>query len=81
MIASQVPGAEKRLGDVRAVSVICGCSGAHIRRLRDAGRMPKPIRLGKSLRWDLRVIDEWISDGCPDLREKHWQPSRKTRSS
>ena len=35
-------------------------------RLRSAGRLPKPVRIGKSVRWSPETIEAWIDLGCPD---------------
>lgn len=35
-------------------------------RLRSAGKLPKPVKLGGNVRWRTNDIDEWISAGCPD---------------
>lgn len=34
-------------------------------RLLDAGKVPQPLRIGRSLRWDGRVIEDWLASGCP----------------
>jgi excisionase family DNA binding protein len=34
-------------------------------RLRSAGKLPDPIRIGGSVRWNAQEIDEWIAEGCP----------------
>jgi predicted DNA-binding transcriptional regulator AlpA len=46
-------------------------------RLRSAGHLPQPVRLGGAVRWRLEEIRKWIADGCPsgqarenDLRRK-----------
>lgn len=44
------------------------CSARHVRRLADAGRMPRPIKLGSLCRWPRTVIEDWIADGCPNIR-------------
>ncbi|TWT92176.1 helix-turn-helix transcriptional regulator [Neorhodopirellula pilleata] len=44
------------------------CSGRHVRRLVDAGRMPKPIRLGSLVRFLRSDIEQWLADGCPNIR-------------
>ena len=44
------------------------CSARHVRRLADAGRMPRPIKLGSLVRWPRLVIEQWIADGCPNVR-------------
>lgn len=42
-----------------------GISVRTLRRLTDAGKGPKPIRLGRCLRWRSTDIDAWVSAGCP----------------
>ena len=59
----------RRLGDVNTVAAKCDCSTRHVYRLCDAGRMPGPLRLGSLVRWDLDVLDAWISAGCPSCRK------------
>lgn len=44
-------------------------STRHLRRLVDAGRTPRPIRLGGSVRFSAAALSDWISAGCPDLRK------------
>jgi predicted DNA-binding transcriptional regulator AlpA len=58
----------RRLGDVKAVAAKLCCSPRHIYRLADADRMPRPVRLGSLVRWDLDQLDRWISEGCPSIR-------------
>ncbi|MBL8854883.1 MAG: helix-turn-helix domain-containing protein [Planctomycetaceae bacterium] len=45
-----------------------GCSTRHVYRLVDSGRMPRPIKLGSLIRWPRAVIEQWIADGCPNVR-------------
>jgi excisionase family DNA binding protein len=58
----------RRLGDVKAVAAKCACSVRHIYRMADSGRMPRPIKLGSLVRWDLDELDRWIESGCPSVR-------------
>lgn len=37
-------------------------------RLNAAGKLPKPIRLGGSVRWNRDEILKWFQAGCPDRR-------------
>ena len=60
--------AEAALIDVDAVARMLSCSTEHVRRLSDAGRMPAPRKLGRSVRWSRSEIIAWIDDGCPDCR-------------
>jgi excisionase family DNA binding protein len=57
-----------RLLDVNAVASILGCSQRSVYRFVDLGRLPKPIHLGRMVRWDRNTIDEWIDRGCPKVR-------------
>ena len=57
-----------RLGDVNAVASMCDCSSRHVYRLSDAGRMPRPVKLGALVRWNLVEIEDWIAAGCPAVR-------------
>ncbi|WP_146372679.1 helix-turn-helix transcriptional regulator [Symmachiella macrocystis] len=67
LISSQSPPADSpaKLLDVQAVAGLLDCSTRHVYRLSDAGRMPRPIKLGSLVRWPRSVIEQWIADGCP----------------
>ncbi|MCL2646824.1 MAG: helix-turn-helix domain-containing protein [Phycisphaerales bacterium] len=64
------PTQESNLGllDVKAVAAFCTCSTRHIHRLRDAGKMPAPVKIGALVRWRRREIMDWITAGCPAVR-------------
>jgi excisionase family DNA binding protein len=64
----QPSGHRAALLDVRTVAQLLGCSPRHVYRLRNAGRMPVPIRLGSLIRWSRLVIEEWIASGCKPTR-------------
>jgi excisionase family DNA binding protein len=64
-----VADAPAKLLDVQAVAEMLGCSPRHVYRLSDAGRMPRPVKLGSLVRWSARAIDEWVSAGCPSCRK------------
>ncbi len=36
-----------------------------LRRLVASGKIMKPNRIGRQLRWPLREITRWIEQGCP----------------
>ena len=59
---------EPALVDIGWVARTLGCSTRHVHRLRDAGKMPRPVRLGHLLRWNRAAIDSWIADGCPAVK-------------
>jgi len=61
---------KNRLGNVQAVAEMLGVSCEHVRRLNDRGAMPKAIRLGRSIRWDLNAVESWIAESCPDFSKQ-----------
>jgi excisionase family DNA binding protein len=36
-------------------------------KLVAAGKLPAPIRLGRSVRWRAAELDSWIGAGCPEV--------------
>jgi predicted DNA-binding transcriptional regulator AlpA len=41
----------------------------------DMGAFPHPVRIGKSVRWNAVVLDQWIQAGYPDVRKTGWVPT------
>ena len=50
------------------VAKMLRCSARTVRRLADAGRMPRPRKLGALVRWSRKQVEGWIADGCPSCR-------------
>jgi len=48
-----------------------GVSLRHIRRMDSSGKLPRPIKLGASVRWPVAEIEQWLAAGAPDRRT--WQ--------
>lgn len=61
--------------DVDAVAALLSCSTRTVRRLADAGRMPRPVPIGGLRRWHALTGDpmtgvrDWITAGCPSCRK------------
>lgn len=51
-----------------AAAAMAGISRAVWHRLRAAGKVPPPVRLGRSVRWGRAEIVAWIEASCPDAR-------------
>jgi excisionase family DNA binding protein len=34
-------------------------------RLLSAGKVPRPVRIGRNTRWKLAEVTAWIDRGCP----------------
>jgi len=69
MTASVVAADSPTLLDVRRVANLLGCSTRHVWTLRDAGKMPAPVKLGALIRWRRADLDQWIDAGLPDCRQ------------
>lgn len=54
---------------VRQVAGLVGCGPQHIRRLSDVGRMPRPMKVGRLVRWRRAEIKAWIADGCKPVNK------------
>ena len=39
-------------------------------RLRSAGQLPEPIRLGGAVRWRLDDVRKWIGEGCQKFTDR-----------
>jgi excisionase family DNA binding protein len=68
--ASKPAEKPSELLDVNAVAALLGASSRTVRRLADWGRMPRPISLGRMVRWQRSVIEEWIREGCPRMERR-----------
>jgi excisionase family DNA binding protein len=62
------PAPAAALLDVAAVAALLDCSKQHVRRLADAGRMPRPVKIGSLLRWRRTDLESWLAAGCPSCR-------------
>ena len=46
-----------------------GAEVIRVDRLADAGRLPRPIKLGALIRWRRAELLEWLDAGCPSCRK------------
>jgi excisionase family DNA binding protein len=54
---------------VKELARLLGCSARHVYRMSDGGQMPPPVKLGALVRWNRKVLESWIADGCPAVRK------------
>lgn len=47
------------------VAELLGVSLAFVRKLDSSGRLPRAIRLGRTVRWSLRTLENWLAVGAP----------------
>ena len=71
--------AEDVLIDAQTIASLCSISRSMVYKLNDLGMMPKPILDGRTLRWSMEVIEEWIDAGCPKqvTGKRHSSVARK----
>ncbi len=50
--------------DVKAVGAMLGCSWRTVYRLADAGKLPRPVKVGRLTRWRKDLIEAFILNGC-----------------
>ena len=56
------------------VAETLGISRAHVWKLASSGRLPKPVRLGRAVRWPRKVLEEWLAAGAPP--RDRWESMR-----
>ncbi len=59
-------GQESIAISARQLSTMLGISLRQCWRLSSAGKLPKPVRIGGSVRWNRQEIMDWFQSGCPD---------------
>ncbi|UCD49796.1 MAG: helix-turn-helix domain-containing protein [Phycisphaerales bacterium] len=53
----------------RALARHLGFSERTVRRLDSSGRLPAPVRIGRSVRWLRSDIEGWLDAGTPDRKK------------
>lgn len=59
---------------VREVAALVKLSARQIYKMVSAGRMPPPLKVGRSTRWRADDVRRWIVDGCPAPERKRVRP-------
>lgn len=59
---------------IREVARMLSVSERHVRALHSSGGLPRPIRLGRSVRWDREELVAWIQAGAPSRHR--WEQGR-----
>ena len=57
-----------QLLSAKALGQKLSLSKRQIFRLNSCGKVPKPIRIGGSIRWSEQSISEWLAAGAPDRK-------------
>ena len=65
------------LVDAKIGAVLCSVSRPMFYKLNKLGVTPKPIMTGRTLRWSLLELYDWIEHGCPPRRKQARKQGRK----
>jgi predicted DNA-binding transcriptional regulator AlpA len=65
------PELDPLLVNARTAAVLCGKSLRTWRAWDAAGRIPRPVRIGRSTLWRLEELKAWAAAGCP--RREEWE--------
>jgi len=68
LITPSVVQMNLELFDVKALATLFCVSVRMVWQMRDAGKIPQPIKLGRLSRWRRSDIEKWVSEGCPPCR-------------
>ncbi len=60
--------------DIRDLAGLLSRSVPSLERDQAAGRLPAPLRIGRSKFWRKAEVEEWVAAGCPD--RAHWTAVR-----
>ena len=76
--SKQVEASDSAVLTANAAAALLGISERHVWSLHASGRLPRPIRLGRSVRWRRGELLEWLDAGCPprDRWETIWEAAR-----
>ena len=47
------------------VAALLQISARTVWRLRSSGKLPRPVEVGGSVRWNCEQMRKWIAEGCP----------------
>jgi predicted DNA-binding transcriptional regulator AlpA len=65
-----LPGAvEPMLVPAKVAAPRCGRSEPSWWRDNAAGRVPAPVKVGRSTLWRVADLEEWVRQGCPSRKE------------
>ncbi len=57
------------------VAKLLAISERHLWALNSSGRLPRPVRLGRAVRWSAEELRDWIAAGAPE--RTRWEAMRR----
>lgn len=62
---THLQSSERLAVPARQVANLLSISERHVWALDSSGRLPRPNRLGRSVRWNITELRDWQDAGCP----------------
>jgi len=53
----------------RELAAILHVSQRHVWRISKVGKLPRPVKVGKCVRWLQSDIETWLDMGCPSQKQ------------
>jgi predicted DNA-binding transcriptional regulator AlpA len=72
------PAVEPLAWDIKRLAEALSISTASAWRLNAAGKLPRPVRVGRSVRWPVAEVRAWLAAGCPP--RDVWEAMRPSAS-
>lgn len=66
---THLQSSERLAVPARQVAKLLSISERHVWALNSSGRIPRPSRLGRAVRWNLNELRAWQDAGCPAREE------------
>jgi excisionase family DNA binding protein len=79
LLQRQAAAVTEKLLRVRDVAERLAVSTRQVWKLASSGRLPAPVRLGRSVRWRASDIDRFIESGCPMSPPADCRPIRSNQ--
>lgn len=64
-----------RLLNAKSLGQLLALSKRQVFRLNSCGKIPKPLKIGGSVRWSADEISSWLAAGAPD--RKTWEAMKE----
>ena len=68
---TQTQSSERLAIPASEAAKLLGISERHLWALNTSARLPRPIRLGRSVRWNRAELEAWLVAGAP--RRDRWE--------
>jgi excisionase family DNA binding protein len=69
--STNTPLGLSRMLMVRDIAKVLGVSAPTVRRLCAKGELPKPLKIGRAVRWPVAVVEAWLAEKCAGVATQH----------